>query len=67
MTDRELFEEVLKRFEEQYRLRIDRPYSDGYFELVDEGGNNLGGMNSDGYNLLFNLSRLCALLKDELL
>ena len=65
MTDKQLFEEVLNRFQQQYKFEINRPYNDGYIELF-KNGDSLGGMNPEGYNLLCNLLRLCNMLKDEL-
>jgi len=65
MTDKELFNEVLDKFQKQYGFEVERPYNDGYIELI-QNGDSIGGMNTDGYNLLYNLSRLCRMLKDEL-
>ena len=65
MNDKELFNAVLERFQKQYGFEVDRPYNDGYIELTKDG-DSLGGMNTDGYNLLYNLTRLCRTLKDEL-
>lgn len=65
MNDKQLFNEVLERFQQQYGFEVERPYNDGYIELIKDG-DVLGGMNTDGYNLLYNLTRLCRTLKDEL-
>jgi len=65
MTDRELFEEVLNRFQKQYRFEIEHPYGDAYFELK-KNEEVIGGMNPEGYNLLYNLFKLCKLLQREL-
>ena len=65
MTDKELFNAVLDRFCEEYGLKIERPYGDGYF-VVKKGKAEIGGMNQDGYNLLCNLSKLCRILEFEL-
>ena len=68
MADMELFNEVLKRFEEQYSLTVERPYP--YYPTIiqvkNEAGRVVGEMNTEGYNLLFNLKRLCDMLEDEL-
>ena len=66
MTDKELFLEVLNRFADQYDLEVEQPFNDGYFKITKHG-EVIGGINIDGYNLLYCLSRLCGLLKDELL
>lgn len=65
MSEKELFNEVLKFFENEYRLTIKRPYNDGYMEFFKDG-KSIGGLNFDGYNLLRNLSELCAILESEL-
>lgn len=65
MNDKQLFNEVLERLQQQYDFEVERPYNDGYIELIKDG-DVLGGMNTDGYNLLYNLTRLCRTLKDEL-
>ena len=66
MNDRELFDEVLARFEEQYGLYIERPYDDRC-TFIFKKDEELGFMNTDGYNLLYNLTRLCDILKEELI
>ena len=65
MNDKQLFNEVLERFQQQYDFEVEHPYNDGYIEIVKDG-EIIGGMNTDGYNLLYNLTRLCRTLKDEL-
>ena len=65
MSEKELFNEVLKYFEENYKLTIERPYNDGYI-IIKNGTEEIGDFNSDGYNLLRNLSELCNILKREL-
>ncbi|MBQ8218234.1 MAG: hypothetical protein IJZ79_02920 [Bacilli bacterium] len=65
MNDKELFNEVLKNFADTYRLEIIHPYDDEYFELK-KNGTDIGGFNPTGYNLLYNLKRLCKLLEQEL-
>lgn len=65
MREKELFDEILNCFIEQYRLEIKYPYNDGYMEIRKDD-KFLGSFNRDGYNLLFNLSRLCDVLNGEL-
>lgn len=65
MTDYEIFDAVLERLSEQYRLTVIRPYGDGYF-ILKKDEKELGGMNPDGFNLLYNLTRLCKMLEEEL-
>lgn len=67
MADKELFEEVLKNFQDTYKLKIDKPNNDCYIVINDDSGNSLGEMNYSGYNLLYNLTRLCDILKSELI
>ena len=58
MNDREIFEAVFNRFAEQYKgLRMSGTLV--YY-------NNECMFNIDGYNLLYNLTRLTGLLKNEL-
>lgn len=66
MTDRELFKEVLKNFAENYKLEITYPYGDDYF-IIYKNGKEIGGFNPSGFNLLYNLKRLCNLLEYELI
>ena len=66
MNEKELFEEVLKQFIETYRLEIERPYDDSYIVII-QNGNELGGLNPSGHNLLYNLTELCNILNNELL
>lgn len=66
MSEKELFNEVLQYFVDYYRLTIERPYNDGYM-IIKRGNEEIGSFNSDGYNLLRNLSQLCNTLKGELL
>lgn len=65
MSEKELFNEVLNYFVDNYHLEIERPYNDGYM-IIKQGNRELGDFNSDGYNLLSNLSNLCKILKSEL-
>ena len=65
MTDRELFKEVLNNFAENYKLEISYPYRDEYF-IIHKNGKEIGGFNPSGFNLLYNLKRLCNLLEEEL-
>lgn len=67
MSDKELFEEVLKNFQDTYKLNIDRPNDDCYIVINDCSGSYIGEMNYSGYNLLYNLTTLCEMLKKELL
>ena len=66
MTDKDLFEEVLKNFQDNYKLKIEKPNNDCYIIINDNSGSYLGEMNYSGYNLLYNLTRLCDILKFEL-
>ena len=66
MTDYELFNAVLDRLSEFHRLTIVRPYGDQVIEIKNHYGRSLGMMNPDGYNLLYNLTRVCKMLEDEL-
>lgn len=66
MTDKDLFEEVLKNFQDSYKLKIEKPNNDCYIVINDNSGSYLGEMNYSGYNLLYNLTRLCDILKFEL-
>ena len=67
MNEKELFNEVLKHFVDKYWLEIERPIEDRpqYF-VIKSGGIEIGGMTTEGYNLLRNLTELCSILKDEL-
>ena len=62
----DIFMKVLVTFVSQYDLTINFPYSDSYFELI-KNGKVIGGMNPDGHNLLYCLTELCEILKDELI
>lgn len=68
MNEKELFKEVLDYFVKQYNLTLEVPYPDRptYF-IIKQGGTQIGDMNIDGYNLLYNLSRLCKFLENELI
>jgi hypothetical protein len=41
-------------------------YGDEYF-IIHKNGKEIGGFNPSGFNLLYNLKRLCNLLEGELL
>ena len=59
MSERELFEAVFGSFQAKYsglEYKGTLVYYKGEIRF-----------NTDGYNLLYNLTRLCGLLKDELL
>lgn len=66
MSDKELFEEVVKRFAEKYNVVVETPYDDGYRIFKLKSGYELGDFNSDGYNLLHNLTKLCNIFRHEL-
>jgi len=66
MSDRELFDAVLERFEFQYGLYIERPYDDGC-TFIFKDGEDIASFNVDGYCLLRNLTVLCESLKEELI
>ena len=59
MSDYELFREVFGSFQSQYKGL------DMYGSLVYHNGECF--MNTEGFNLLYNLKRLCDELEDELL
>ena len=61
-----LFLRTLYSLVNEYEAEVDYPYEDSYFEII-KNGKVIGGMNPDGYNLLYNLTRLCEILKDELI
>lgn len=65
MNDRELFDKILERFVDTYGLEVSHPYYTEYLE-ISHHGEQLGGMNPDGYNLLANLTTLCSILGDLL-
>lgn len=66
MSDRELFDAVLERFESQYGLYIERPYDDGC-TFIFKDCEEIASFNIDGYCLLRNLTVLCESLKEELI
>ena len=66
MSDNELFFAVVSRLEYQYGLDIERPYDNGCM-IIFKNNEEIGCMNSDGYNLLSNLTTLCGILEGELL
>lgn len=66
MCDQDLFEMVLNRFVEKYHITLERPYNDGYMIFKLRNGEVLGEFNSDGYNLLRNLRKLCEVFSTEL-
>ena len=66
MNEKELFNEVLKFFTEQYNLTVERPYSGGYIVIFDKNNNEILSFNSSGYNLLYNLFNLCDAIRRNL-
>ena len=66
MNDNELFLEVLDRFIDTYNIKFERPYGDDFIVISSASGKELGQMNYSGYNLLYNLTTLCNILKSEL-
>ena len=66
MTDKELFEEVLARFQESYKaIKIEHPYNDSYM-VFTINGKALGGLNPEGHNLLYCLCELTKIYEVEL-
>ena len=63
MTDKQLFEELVKRMIEEYKLDVEQPYGDGYRIFRTKSGYELGDFNSDGYSLLYNIQRLSRTLR----
>ena len=61
--DKELFEELVTRICEQFNVEVERPYNDGYRIFKLKSGYVLGDFNSDGYNLLYNITQLSEILK----
>lgn len=60
-TEKHIFDDVLEQFQIQYPHRNIK-YS---YETCIEVDGELE-FNTDGYNLLYNLKRLCDVLQDEL-
>lgn len=59
MSDKQIFEETFRYFQTQYNgLEMEGT-------LVVYNGERK--FNTDGFNLLYNLSRLCELIKEELI
>lgn len=59
----ELFNSVLAQIAVRYNLQVKYPYAttschNGYLEIFDSGNRCLGGMNPDGWSLLYNIGRL---------
>lgn len=65
MTSRDVFQVVLESLQEEYPHRKISMKSSSYGTIVLVDG--VERMNIDGFNLLFNLSRLVEELSDELL
>lgn len=63
--EKELFKEVLEHFRDQYPRRRIEIKEYGYGGIVRIDGEDK--FNTSGYNLLYNLKRLCDCLEDELL
>lgn len=63
--EKELFLEVLEHFKSQYPRRGIEIRDKGYGGIVSIDGREK--FNTEGYNLLYNLKRLCDCLEDELL
>lgn len=62
MTEKELFKEVLDNLTNKYNLTVERPYNDEYI-VIKKDNETLGEFNTSGYNLLYNLKRLCNALE----
>lgn len=62
MTEKELFKEVLDNLTNKYNLTVERPYNDEYI-VIKKDNETLGEFNTSGYNLLYNLKRLCNTLE----
>jgi len=64
-SERQVFDTVIEKFKEQY------PHRD--IEIIDDGGDKIVKIdhcpkfNITGYNLLYNLQRLCNCLDGELI
>lgn len=63
VKDKELFEELVTRICEQFNVEVERPYNDGYRIFKLRSGYVLGEFNSDGYNLLYNITQLSEVLR----
>lgn len=64
--ERKLFDDVVDKFKEQYPRRNITVRNAGFGdELVNVDGEDK--FNLTGYNLLYNLQRLCGVLADELI
>ena len=59
-----IFCSVLDHLTSQYKLEVGG--CDGILKLKNHYGRMLGEFNTEGYCLLYNLTRLCKLLEDEL-
>ena len=66
INEKEMFQKLLGYFLDKYDLELKRPYGDSYI-CIYRGNDMIGEMNYEGYNLLYNLKRLCDILKDELI
>lgn len=64
-NDNELFLEVLEHFKKQYPRRRIEVKRYGYGNIVSIDGEDK--FNTSGYNLLYNIKRLCDCLEDELI
>lgn len=65
-TENRIFDSVIEKFREQYPNRnievVNGGYGDWLVRIDDEVK-----FNTSGYNLLYNLQRLCGCLADELI
>ena len=58
MNDKELFAAVIDSVVRRYNLELRKPYPGcEYFEIY-QNGQLLGGMNPEGYSLLYNCKQL---------
>ena len=63
--ERKIFDSVIEKFKEQYQHR--------HIEIINDGGDRIvkidyrSKFNLTGYNLLYNLQRLCNCLDGELI
>lgn len=67
MNEKEILGAVISCFAKAYGLQVTQPYKDGYTVFRDDSGKEIDSINFDGYNLLYNLTKLCELLNAELL
>lgn len=67
IEEKQILEAVLTNLSVTYNITITHPYQDGYTVFINRSGVEIGGINFDGYNLLYCLTAVCKLLNSELL